>query len=56
MRINHLDDADLATLRNILHRLYDARPLSDHDRRDMANLMRLILGRVETADVELMES
>lgn len=54
-KINHIEDADLRTLRNILHRLYDDRALSDHDRRDLANLMWLILSRIETAEVEVKE-
>ena len=52
-KINHIEDADLQTLRNILLRLYDATRLPDDERRDMANLMWLVLGRIETADVDV---
>jgi hypothetical protein len=55
MRVNHLEDADLETLRKIMQRLYDGTVLPDGDRRDLANLMWLILGRVETAEVDLKE-
>jgi hypothetical protein len=55
MRINHVEDADIATLRNILVRLYDATRLSDDERRDLATIMHLILDRIETADVEVKE-
>jgi hypothetical protein len=55
-RINHLDDADLKTLRNIMHRLYDdGISLTRGDRRDLAHVMLLILDRVETAEAEIKE-
>ena len=47
-KINHIDDRDLATLRNINKRLYDDKPLVGEERRDQAHLMWLILGRVES--------
>ena len=54
MRLNHIEDADLQTLRNILLRLGPTPTrLPDDERRDMANLMWLVLGRIETADVEV---
>jgi hypothetical protein len=52
-RVNHIDDADLATLRNILLRLYDATTLSADERRDVAHILYLILDRIETADVKV---
>jgi hypothetical protein len=55
IKINHIEDADVATLRKINERLYDATILKDGDRRDLANLMRLILGRIEIAEVEVKE-
>ena len=57
MKINHIDDADLKTLRNITHRLYndDGKHPNFDERREMAYLMWLILGRIETAEVELKE-
>jgi len=54
-RFNHIDDADLTTLRNINGRLYDAVALKDGDRRDLANLMRLILNRVEAVYLDVKE-
>ena len=56
MKVNHLEDADLETLRKIMQRLYDGTVLPDGDRRDLANLMWLILGRIETANVEVVET
>ena len=55
MKVNHIDDADFKTLRSIALRLYDAVRLLDDERRDLANLMWLILSRVETADVQIEE-
>lgn len=55
MRINHIEDADIRTLRQILARLYDATRLSDGDRRDLAHIMHLILDRIETAEAEVKE-
>ena len=52
LRLNHIDDADLTTLRNINGRLYDAVALTDGDRRELAKLMRLILNRVEAVYIE----
>jgi hypothetical protein len=54
-RLNHIDDADLTTLRNINGRLYDAVALTDPDRRELAKLMRLILNRVEAVYIEVKE-
>jgi hypothetical protein len=53
--VNHIDDADIATLRNILHRLYDATRIPDGERRDLATIMHLILDRIVTAEVEVKE-
>lgn len=55
MKVNHIEDADLKTLRNIMHRLYDAIRLTADERRDLAQVMDLILDRVETAEVDLKE-
>jgi hypothetical protein len=52
VKINHIDDEDLERLRQINKRLYgDGRPLAPDERRDLANLMRVILDHVETVDV-----
>ena len=55
-KINHIEDADIATLRRINERLFDATILKDGDRRDLANLMWLILERIVTGEVDLKET
>lgn len=57
MIVNHIETADLKTLREIQRRLYndDGKHPNFDERRDMAHLMWLILDRVETAEVELKE-
>ena len=52
MKINHFDDADLSQLRTIRARLYDDKPLTGDQRRDLANKLDAILRHVETADIE----
>jgi hypothetical protein len=55
MKINHIDDADVANLRMILRRMYDTPQMRDDERRDLANLLWLVIGRIETAEVEIKE-
>jgi hypothetical protein len=52
VKINHIDDEDLEKLRHINKRLYgDGQALTPDERRDLANLMRVVLDQVETVDL-----
>jgi len=48
-----IDADDYARLQRINSRLYDDRPLSPDDRRDLANLMRVILDRATPFNPDL---
>lgn len=49
MTVNHLEDGDIARLREINQRLFGT--TSPDERRDLANTMLVILAKVETAEV-----
>jgi hypothetical protein len=47
-----VDPDDLARLQGIASRLYDDRPLTPDDRRDLANLIRLLTDRIENTPIQ----
>jgi len=53
MIVNHIDTRDLAKLRGLRSRLHNAGRVPTFDElRDIAETMRLILDRVESAEIE----
>lgn len=52
MVFNHIESADIATLKSIADRLGNGMRMDDNERRNVSHLMWLILTRIEHVEVK----